>query len=318
MARRRRPWYSFLYVLLGAQGSFFAWIGALAGIYFTFEPALLYVLNRPGPREALVHEVISEDFGFRRWVRVSGLEVDLSTALDRLRGPEDGSSGGGGAGTGPPAPAPGGAGRAELTVLLDPADPAAGAFADLARELASVPKAGTVPNEALDPHLRRAQGILLEAKVSRFVPRTALVLVLPEAARAGAGGTGGGGVGAGTGGAGAPGTAKPPSEALAVFRRETLARVEALRAAIRPSSTREGILEAISGDEAMRSLAERLGAGAAESVKLGPFAFEVDERPSRTLAALFVGFVIVLLFLLIGLRGLREPGETPPSQKGPP
>src|SRR4051812_29265518 len=81
----RRPWYGFLYWLLGAQGSFFAWVIALFGIYVTWQEALLFAVN-PSARPASVAEVVRDEPHWRRWVAVGGVELDLASALFAARG----------------------------------------------------------------------------------------------------------------------------------------------------------------------------------------------------------------------------------------
>lgn len=96
------PWYSFLYRLLGAHGTFWLWLVAIGAAWWTAEGALIRVANRE-PRAVSVRAATAAE-PLARWVRVRGL---LLRADRRLLGRE-------GAPTLPPLP-----------LLIDPADPAA-------------------------------------------------------------------------------------------------------------------------------------------------------------------------------------------------
>src|SRR5688572_6236980 len=89
----RRPWYAFLYSLLGAQGSFFAWIVALFGVYVTWNEAILWAVNQQ-PQAVKVAEVVEAVPRWRRWVRVGGVEIDLASALFAARGARPGTAAG--------------------------------------------------------------------------------------------------------------------------------------------------------------------------------------------------------------------------------
>ncbi len=97
------PWYSFLYRLLGAHGTFWLWLVAIGAAWWTAEGALIRVANRE-PRVVSVRAAAAAE-PLTRWVRVRGL---LLRADRRLLGRE-------GAPSLPPLP-----------LLIDPSDPAAG------------------------------------------------------------------------------------------------------------------------------------------------------------------------------------------------
>jgi hypothetical protein len=105
--QHRRPWYGILYYLLGAQGSFFAWILAVFGLFISWGEAILFAANRR-PHPSTVAQVLADPPWLKRWVELRGVEVDL----DRLA-----------ALAGDPTDAP------SDTVLIDEKDPAAIALA---------------------------------------------------------------------------------------------------------------------------------------------------------------------------------------------
>ena len=74
------PWYSFLYRLLGAQGTFWLWILAVITLWWTAEPALIRLSNRKPQRVAV--EAVDETAGtLTRWVSLNGVEVTLDWRL---------------------------------------------------------------------------------------------------------------------------------------------------------------------------------------------------------------------------------------------
>src|SRR5262249_37074528 len=85
----RRPWYGFLYYVLGTRGSFFAWVVALLGVYVTWRDAVLFTLNQ-GPQAMRVAELVTSETSWRRWVQVEGVEVDLSSPLFPAHSPPAG------------------------------------------------------------------------------------------------------------------------------------------------------------------------------------------------------------------------------------
>lgn len=98
------PWYSFLYRLFGAQGTFWLWIVATAALWWTGEPAMIALVNRH-PQEIEIDRLSEEAGGYVRWVRLRGV-VELT--LDRGMFPQHR----------PPRLPP-------VVLLLDPDDPAA-------------------------------------------------------------------------------------------------------------------------------------------------------------------------------------------------
>jgi hypothetical protein len=307
----RRPWYGFLYYLLGAQGSFFAWLIAATGVYFTSREAVLFALNQH-PRDATVAEIVTGESRFKRWVQVGGVEIDLGSALFALEGA-------GGDAT-QPAAAERAIGGAD-TVLIDRDDPAAAAWRDLFRRietLAAEPAGET--EAAADRRLIDLWSLIhevgTEKERARFVPRQALVVVSPATATEPAPPTPTARpTGTAAGGRGPLEGAGPERERASLadrWRRLTAERVALIRRAVRVDVVREGLLEPYAGLE--RKYEERY------RVKVARSALVIGHRPSPILAVLFAFFALILTFLVVGLRALgqREPGGAPGTGTTPP
>jgi hypothetical protein len=73
------PWYSFLYRVLGAQGTFWLWLLAILAMWWTTKPALIRLVNR-NPQQMSLEEA-REPGATTRWVSVRGLEVGLDRRL---------------------------------------------------------------------------------------------------------------------------------------------------------------------------------------------------------------------------------------------
>jgi hypothetical protein len=282
----RRPWYGFVYYVLGAQGSFVAWLLAATGVYFTYREAGLFVLNRE-PRDATVSEIVGGGGRLKRWVRVGGVEIDLGSALFALAG--DAAAG-----------AAGGEPGAD-TVLVDRDDPAALAWRDLFGQIEALraERPGESPGEA-DRRLIELWNVIhdvgTEKERARFLPAQALVVVNPEDQPAAPTGAARAEPAAATATAGAP-----ADEGLAGrWRRRTAERVELIRRSVRIDVMRQGLLEPFAGLE--RKYRDRYGLAVAGS------ALVVGHRPSPIFAVAFAGFGTLLLFLIVGLRALRRGG----------
>jgi hypothetical protein len=73
------PWYAFLYKLLGAHGTFWLWVVAVATLWWTWQGALVSMLNR-FPEKRSVADA-SEARDTRRWVVLPGVQVVLDGQL---------------------------------------------------------------------------------------------------------------------------------------------------------------------------------------------------------------------------------------------
>lgn len=294
----RRPWYGFLYYLLGAQGSFIAWLLAATGVYFTWRDAALFLLNQQ-PHEATVGEIVGGDGRFTRWVRVGGVEIDLGSALFAIERPGEG----GGA-----APArggdPGAAGQGADTVLVDRDDAAAAAWRDLFRQIETL--RAERPGESADDADKRLKDLWnliydvgTESQRERFLPARALVVVNPGDQATGPTATAAPAAATATA---APAPGRPPDmhQLSGSWRRKTSEKIELIRRSVRIDVEREGMLEPYAPLE--RKYKDRYGLTVARS------ALVIGHRPSPVAAMLFAGFGSVLLFLIVGLRTLGRKG----------
>ncbi|MHC4393436.1 MAG: hypothetical protein ACYTFT_13310 [Planctomycetota bacterium] len=298
-----KPWYGFLYYLLGARGSFFAWVVCGFGVFLTYREAVLYALN-PQPEPRAVPTLVSDPPGLRRWVKVEGTEVDLGR-LFTLDGPP---------------------GVISDTVLLDRQDPAAQRLANLLASLEDASRADDAVTEELDKAIKKIHDLLLDLRATPLKPREALVIVdapapsepSPSANGAAKGAVkGGADAEAGATAAAGASTANAPPEPLPNefgvasnlaqrFRRRALRRAARVHSAVRPGMERIGMLTPLPAHRG-RSYRDRYG------VVIGPQALVVGLKPSQTGFFLFIGFASVLLFLIIGLFALRSEPEPPPS-----
>lgn len=283
----RRPWYGFLYYVLGTRGSFFAWVVALLGVYVTWREAVLWAWNR-APVPARVSEVVASEAAWRRWVQVGGVEIDLASALFAAHDRPQGT-----------------AGAYAERILIDRDDPAAVAWRDLFREIEQVRGAlldgRREGADDADAQLKRLGTLVLDIgrpeTARRFVPERALFVIAsagaevalrpPAAFRPGPAGA--------AGEAGAPTGAAAGETALERWRRTTLERVDLVRSAVRIDVEREGLLEPL--PESRRAHYRN-----AYGVEVARAALGVGHRPSQVLAGAFAAFAVTLTFLVLGLR----------------
>lgn len=137
MSATSLPWYSFLYRLCGAQGTFWLWIVACAALWWTGEPATIALVNRR-PQECDIDRLNEQAGDYVRWVRLRGV-VELT--LDRSMFPQHRT---------PRLP--------PVVLLLDPDDPAAQRWVDAHRLAAA----------ALEPG---EQGVAALHSLSRLMAR---------------------------------------------------------------------------------------------------------------------------------------------------
>jgi hypothetical protein len=322
--RARRPWYGFLYYLLGAQGSFFVWVACLLGLYLTRKEAALYALNRE-PVATSVRSVVAGDMGFRRWLGVSGIEIDLETvraALDENTPLE-------------------GIPVAADTVLVDPGDRAAAAWGELLKRFDTLAAEPLTDPELLTTRLWQLVHVPREDP-PRFRPAQGLVVVPGTNAPAPAGtATSSAGSGSAAGSpAGPTATASPtqddPGSAGARAFGAWLARARAaleahvsrpgydrllaerlirkldgvaaraaeLRRAVRPGVAREGLLHRLPGSKVE-------GYRNHHAVGVAHFALVTGQRPHYLAASIFGGLAVLQFFLVVGLFALRAPPRDP-------
>ncbi|RME76508.1 MAG: hypothetical protein D6776_01120 [Planctomycetota bacterium] len=294
--RTQRPWYGFLYYLLGAQGTFFLWVASILGIYLTRKEALLYLLNR-APVPVTVEQLAEGEIGLQRWVRVAGLEIDLGRLADRLALD--------------PSPQPAGRSGTD-TVLVDADSPAAIAWRALFERLERL---AAQPSDDPEQTALRLWALLepLARTPERFRPHEALVVVpgtprqpAPVSVSA------------------QPRTASEhlehwleqlsnalatemhsagydPALADRLLRRFERLRTEVsrLRGAVRLGAQHAGLLHRLPGSR-LEHYRTRYG------VEVAPFALVTGQRPHYLAAVVFGLLSACLLFLVLGLWALRQ------------
>ena len=140
-ARRSLPWYSFLYRLLGAQGTFVLWILTLGALWWTGEAFAIRLQNR-NPVDVELSGVGAAAGRLVRWVKLRGVEVTLDRTM--LLAKESPS-------------------LAPVVLLLDAADPAAERWLEL-RKLVGEVEAGGARSEQAKQELRHRVVELLNSR----------------------------------------------------------------------------------------------------------------------------------------------------------
>lgn len=84
---RRPPWYAFLYLLLGAHGTFWLWVVTVATLWWTWHGAVLSLVNRAPERRSVDEAASAGDL--RRWVVLPGVRVTLDGQLLLVEDPSD-------------------------------------------------------------------------------------------------------------------------------------------------------------------------------------------------------------------------------------
>src|SRR5438874_226490 len=75
----RAPWYAFLYRLLGAHGTFWLWVVTVATLWWTWQGALLSMVNRFPEKRSVSEAAQAHDL--KRWVLVPAVRVVLDGQL---------------------------------------------------------------------------------------------------------------------------------------------------------------------------------------------------------------------------------------------
>jgi len=205
--RRQWPWYSFVYKLAGAQGSFWLWILALLGMWLFFDGMLIRLLNQ-APHARSVADVAGGRDLRKRWVSVDGVEL---VDAGQLFG-EAGASG------------------SPLRLLIDATDPAAQRWRTLAR-LAESLGDRPEPGSELGRRFGKMRARFAKERGS-YIPWRSLRLyesggVAPVVSRCS--------------------LAKPlvqsDGDPLSAYRREFTAAVELVRAKVKPNIQLTGLLD---------------------------------------------------------------------------
>jgi hypothetical protein len=276
--RKRSPWYSFLYVLLGAHGTFWLWVVTAIALWWTWHGAVLSMVNRyPEPRAA---SDAAAAHGLRRWVAVPGVRVRLDAAL-LLR--EDGADV-------PP-----------TEVLIDEDDPSAQfwrvtrAVADAdagplgthiakaAASLSEMALAGAVAGKRDARKALETRRLRLQTKRAELLPRpgAALILLLDGAAPIGSD---------------VPVPAPVDAEDTEAYDRLVSTWRDVVRSHVDVAVT-QGLL-----DDAPSKLIERLAND--PGVRAGRTALKVNRTPNDLELYVFCGAALVFVFLATGLWGI--------------
>lgn len=263
----RLPWYSFLYGLLGAQGTFWLWIVAILALWWTETPFMQRLENRaPVTVTPLVAGAGAEG---RRWIDTTGVEVGLDRGLlllDERKGPSV-----------PP----------NYRLLLHPEDSATQWWID-ALALANTAAEGKEPERTQARLALRGKVALLEGQDGREdalpSPKRALLVEYPSdeprptpPALAALG----------------PGMSTPFEE-----REQRI--IDRIRASVRPTARIEGVLV-----ETPATLRERYKDDV--GVVVAPFLVRQGARPRDLESYVFGGAAICFLFLAAGFRGASRP-----------
>jgi hypothetical protein len=257
------PWYSFLYRLLGAQGTFWLWIVAISALWWTEKPFIQRLENRtPVPVTPLVAGAGAEG---RRWIDTAGVEVGLDRGLlllDERKGPSV-----------PP----------NYRLLLHPEDSATQWWVD-ALALANTAAEGQDPDKSTALRALRKRIADLEGQDGRDdalpSPKRALLVEYP---------------------ADEPRPA-PPAQPVTgpgmktPFEEREQRIIDRIRANVRPSARIEGVLV-----ETPPTLRERYKDDV--GVVVAPFLVRQGAQPRDLESYVFGGAAICFLFLAAGFRG---------------
>ncbi|RMG17732.1 MAG: hypothetical protein D6731_03485 [Planctomycetota bacterium] len=264
------PWYSFLYRLFGAQGTFWLWLLAPLALWWTWEPAAIRLKNRK-PRPVPIAAEGAPDV---RWVRVQGLRLEVDRLL--LLASE------------PPRLPP-------VVLLVDPSDPAAAWWREtLALCLIAQGKAegrqgrtadGTPsPTEARRRLVRRFAR--LRGAPERFLPVPEHALLLQEH------------------GAAPIGSSPQPvdGDPQAAVEAETQRQIERVLRRVREDTAVTGVLHP-TPETLRRRLEDELPLRAPARL------LRADQTPRELESIIFAVAAIVQIFLAAGLYGARRAAD---------
>jgi hypothetical protein len=284
----RLPWYSFLYRLLGAQGTFWLWIASIIGLWWTWRPTLDRLANRH-PRAERVAEVPRLP-ALTRWVTLEGVLVRLDRRL--LLEPA------------PPTRTPA-ALLPPTALLIDPSDPSARWWA-VARALADASDEGFAaataalggPCGTWRAHARRALGqrlALLEGgERDTALPSPERAVIVDEGAQPPL----------------AAAASPDAGRGLAGIAALLDARAALLRARVEPAARIDGLLV-----DTPATLAEH--ARAELDVVVAPRMVQEGRHPRDLESWVFAASAICLLFLAAGFHGATRAAPPPPPPAPP-
>lgn len=270
----RLPWYSFLYRLLGAQGTFWLWIVAILALWWTETPFMQRLENRtPVTVTPLVAGAGADG---RRWIDTLGVEVTLDRALlllDERKGPSV-----------PP----------NYRLLLHPEDSATQWWVD-SLALANTAAEGKEPEKSAALRALRKRIADLEGQDLREdalpSPKRALLVEYPaDTPRP-------------------PPPPAPPATGAGLrtpFEEREQQIIDRIRAHVRPGVRVEGVLVETPG-----TLRERFKDDV--GVVVAPFLVRQGARPRDLESYVFGGAAICFLFLAAGFRGASRAAPPEPQ-----
>ena len=279
------PWYSFLYRLLGAQGTFWLWLLVVATLWWTTKPALIRLFNRKPQQVA--HAQALKPSRTVRWVRAEGLLLGLDRRLLLSKDPPN---------------------LPPLQLLLDARGPTARWWIETRAEADL--HAGLAPSAAFGGSLG-ALGVSAQRKLIKRLARLEgdPVPFLPPPEQALLIQRSGSTLGL------APDPPPPPSDESDAerYRRRLDERIALLRSRVSATEV-EGVLDPIPQAIARR-LKDELG------VEPSPYLLQEGVKPSELETRLFAGAAALLVFLAAGLYGatrapLVQEAEEEPEPAG--
>lgn len=270
--QRRLPWYSFLYRLLGPQGTFWLWLVTLGALWWTAKPAFVRFLNRH-PSQVSVAAAGRADWRLS-WV---GLADVVELGLDRsllLRST-------------PPTVPP-------VHVLVDREEPAARWWLET-RDLCRLarPELGAVA--ALGGSLGAGPSLAKLSLMRRFAELeggdAAHAIPAPERSLL-------------VGGVDLPPLSAPPSPdptgaRPTGYQERLVARIELVCARVQPRAAVEGVLH-----QAPATLLARVADEA--NLQPAPVLIQVGQKPREVERVVFSAAVLTLVLLAAGLYGAAE------------
>jgi len=261
------PWYSFLYRLLGAQGTFWLWLLVVATLWWTTKPALIRLFNRKP--QGLTHAQALKPSRTVRWVRAEGLVLELDRRLLLSKDPPN---------------------LPPLQLLLDARGPTARWWIETRAEADLY--VGLAPTAALGGTLG-ALGVSSQRKLIKrlarlegdpepFLPPPQQALLIQRS-------------GSSLGLAMDP--PPPPSDESDAerYRRRLDERIALLRGRVSPATV-EGVLDPIP-QAISRRLKDELG------VEPAPYLLQEGVKPSELETRFFFAAAALLVFLAAGLYG---------------
>lgn len=277
--RNQWPWYAFIYRFGGPQVTFWLWILTLLGVWLFFQDARITLLNRE-PQIRSVADASSGQFYYQSWVSVEGTEIkDVRKLLGRK-----------------------GESSIPLRILLDPSDPAAIYWKQLAKLAVELgPKPDSDSERGME--FQSILSTFAKDRESKYLPWRGMILhedsdTAPISSETN--------------------IAEPltPKEVgsdvdpLALEELKFQKRVRIIRENIVPKVKYLGVLDNSPGVQVKR-IHKQLGMNVSNQT------LRIGRKPSKRSLIVFSVCLVILLFLLAGLQGaIRQ--DAAASQVGEP